>query len=98
MPKTNLTNAPNPAIRFLRFEWDCYYPGGAESDLRGAYPTLEEATAAKTSSESAVVFDTWTGKKYSQDYDWLKRLDTWSEDKDTLVEHAKGGEWFPPNG
>jgi len=60
---------PNPAIRFLRLEYDGYYPlGGVSGDLVGRFATLEAACEQKSHSETIEIYDTWTGEVRYMDY------------------------------
>lgn len=34
--------------KFVRFDWDQYYPGGGLGDVTDSFDTLEEAIAFKT--------------------------------------------------
>jgi len=56
---------PNPNIRFLRFEYDGYYPSGFEYDVRGKFATLEEALREPSRYDYAYIYDTWTGEYHN---------------------------------
>lgn len=66
--------------KFVRFDWDQYYPGGGLGDVSGSYDTLEEAIAANPS-------------RY-MDYAYVVDRDTWEIvwDKDD----AESAEANPP--
>lgn len=43
--------------RYLRFEYDGYYPAGPLYDLKGQYDTLEEAQAKPCRYDNVVILD-----------------------------------------
>lgn len=53
---------PNPEIRFLRFEYEMYYPCGASDDLTGRFSTLESALLVPSCYDYAEIYDTWIGE------------------------------------
>lgn len=60
----NGNDTAHPGERFLLFEYDAYYPGGASSELTGCFPTLDAAhdEADKSRYDCAEIYDTWTGE------------------------------------
>lgn len=61
-----------PSKRFIRFDYDNYYPAGGADDIVGAYNTFEEATKARPEcgvETNRVILDT-------------VELRTWYRDKD----------------
>lgn len=56
---------PDPEIRFLRFEYDDYYPSGGLSDLTGEFSTLEDAKSEPMRPEHGEIIDTWTGQVWN---------------------------------
>lgn len=61
---------PNPAIRFLCFASDCYYPGANMINCFAKAATLEEAKElilAKKKYDFMDIYDTWTGESWEFD-------------------------------
>ena len=54
----------NGLIRYLRFEYDNFYPLGGMDDCVGAYSTFDEAMCSPLSCDHGLVYDTWTGERW----------------------------------
>lgn len=60
-----MNDIPNPAIRFLRIEYDGYERAMGISEIAGSFPSLDAAISHPVGENcTADVLDTWTGLQW----------------------------------
>lgn len=62
-----MSDAPNPAVRFLRFDCCDYDSCGGIYDCSGMYPTFDAAAVEGNRGDYAQIHDGWTGKTWARE-------------------------------